>query len=46
MVNWKIPWQLEAGMDGNQGDVFFDDAAEEEEEEEDRNKVEDGDKFC
>jgi len=30
-------------MDGNQGDVFFDDAPEEEE---DRNKVEDGDKFC
>jgi len=24
MVNWNIPWQLEAGIDGNHEDDFFD----------------------
>lgn len=31
MVNWNIPWQLEAGIDGNHGDDFFDDDPDKEE---------------
>ena len=27
-MNWNIPWQLLAGIDGNQGDDFFDDGDE------------------
>jgi hypothetical protein len=42
-VNWNIPWQLLAGIDGNQGDDFFDDG---DEGNDDDDGEEDGDDCC